>query len=260
MARTLDPAAFRLRLGIILAFAAVCVVGVFFVPRIAQDDAYHGFADSRPLWGIPNFGDVMSNAPFAFIGIAALLWLRTPAASYLEPVERAAFVVLFIGIALTSVGSAYYHWAPDSPRLVWDRLPMTIGFMSLFSAVICERLSVRAGGLLLVPLLIAGAASVAYWHHTEQLGAGDLRPYALVQFFPLMCIPLMALLFPARYIPTGQLFVALGWYGLAKALEHWDKAIFDLVGHAVSGHSLKHLAAAVGAYWVLRILRSHKPA
>lgn len=45
-----------------------------------------------------------------------------------------ALAVLFAGVLLTSAGSTWYHLAPTNDSLVWDRLPMTLGFMGLFAA------------------------------------------------------------------------------------------------------------------------------
>jgi DNA-binding FrmR family transcriptional regulator len=153
--------------------------------------------------------------------------------------------LFFAGVALTGVGSAYYHWAPDNARLVWDRLPMTIGFMALLAAVVAERVSVTAGIALLPALLLAGAGSVAYWYACELRGAGDLRPYALVQFAPAALIPLPLLLFPARYTRGGDLVGVMVIYGAAKLFEVLDGPIFSM-GHLLSGHTLKHLTAARG--------------
>jgi hypothetical protein len=97
-----------------------------------------------------------------------------------------------------------------------------------------------------------------YWHRGEITGAGDLRFYGLVQFFPLLAIPLMLLLFPPRYTRTGDLFGVVGWYVLAKIFEVFDVQILAL-GELVSGHTLKHLASAMAAYWILRMLRARHP-
>ncbi|PYU18912.1 MAG: hypothetical protein DMG30_26090 [Acidobacteria bacterium] len=122
-----------------------------------------------------------------------------------------AYAVFFLGVALTSIGSAYYHWAPDNGRLVWDRLPMSIAFMSLLAAIITERITVNAGLRSLLPLMALGIASVLYWHLTELKGQGDLRLYGLVQFYPVMAIPLLLTLFPARYTRSADLFVAVAF-------------------------------------------------
>lgn len=79
-----------------------------------------------------------------------------------------------MGLLLTAAGSAYYHLLPDNERLFWDRLPMTIAFMSLIVAQIVDRISVRAGLALLAPMLLVGVASVVYWLATERAGAGTL--------------------------------------------------------------------------------------
>jgi hypothetical protein len=137
---------------------------------------------------------------------------------------------------------------------------MTLGFMSLFAAMIAERVDLRVGLWLLGPLLLAGLGSVLYWHWTELAGAGDLRPYAAVQFFPIVAIPLMLLLFPPRYTGGGAIVIALVWYGLAKLFEEFDGPIYELTRHIISGHSLKHLAAAASAWWLLRMLQRRDPA
>jgi hypothetical protein len=40
----------------------------------------------------------------------------------------------------------------------------------------------------------------------------------------------------------------------AKLAEHFDNLLYAL-GGILSGHSLKHFLAALGAYWLLRMLR-----
>jgi hypothetical protein len=229
---------------------------------IPQAVAYHQFADARTLWGLRNFGNVVSNAPFALVGLLALgtlaYWVRRPAPGVQTRFELVAFALFFVGVFLTAFGSGYYHLEPSNPRLFWDRLPMTIGFMSLLAITIGERIDRRAGAWLLAPLLLAGAASVVLWQRSEQAGHGDLRFYLLVQFAPLVTIPLMLWLFPAKYTRTGDLLVALGFYALAKVLEVADQRVYS-AGHLVSGHTLKHLSAALATYWLFRMLRLRRP-
>lgn len=232
---------------------------VFFLPRISQDTAYHGFADQRTLLAIPNIFNVVTNLPFAVVGVLGLFFLfGRNRSSFIRPEERWPFAVFFLGVALTSIGSSYYHLAPSNDRLVWDRLPMTLGFMSIFAAVIEERVSRRLGRWSLAPLLFLGLVSVVYWHVTERAGSGDLRLYAMVQFYPLLAIPLMLALFPPLYTGGAHLVIALAVYGLAKLLEMADRAIYA-GGSVVSGHSLKHLAAAAAAYLILYALRKREP-
>jgi hypothetical protein len=248
----------------IVGLALAAAIGLWSQRPLPQPMSYHNFADDRTLLGVPNCLNVLSNVPFVAVGVWGL-WqvLRSkegPAGRFLDPAERWPFVLFFAGIGLTGFGSAYYHLHPDNDRLVWDRLPMTVAFMALFAAVLAERLDVKLGIRLLVPLVALGIASVLYWHWTERQGRGDLRPYYFVQFYPMLALPLMLLLFPPRYTRTGDLFLALGWYVLAKVCEHaGDAPIYEL-GHCVSGHTLKHLTAAAGAYWILRMLRKRQSA
>ncbi len=220
------------------------------MPPIAQPLAYHRFADARTLLGLPNFWNVLSNLPFLLVGLAGLRWLLGhPGAS--ERVLRPAWLLLFAGVALVGLGSAWYHLAPSNGALVWDRLPMTLAFMALFSVVIGEHISLRLGRQALWPLLVAGVASVLYWRASD-----DLRPYALVQFLPVLLIPLILGLYPRR--GSGGIWLALACYVLAKLLEHFDASLLTALGGGISGHSLKHVAAALGMYALLRGLQARQ--
>ncbi len=164
-----------------------------------------------------------------------------------------SWLTFFIGVALVFFGSAYYHWEPRSDRLVWDRLPMTVGFMGLFVALLGEAVDERFARVLLIPALLAGIASVLYWYYFD-----DLRFYAWVQFVPLLCIPVILILFRGRYTRQWLLLVALGCYGVAKVFEAFDRQIFQFTNECVSGHTLKHLWAAIGCYSVYCMLKSRK--
>jgi hypothetical protein len=136
------------------------------------------FAHRRSFLGIPNFGDVVSNLPFAVIGICGLLALHASSPGrlmFLDPRERWPYALVFLGLLLTAFGSSYYHWSPNDAPLVWDRLPMTIAFMAMVAAIIAERIGLRAGLWLLPILLTVGMASVLQWYISEARGAGDLR-------------------------------------------------------------------------------------
>ena len=259
------PAVFEAR---VLGFLGLGIVGlgsVFLLPPIPQGQGYHAFADDRTMLGLPNFLNVASNLLFLVVGVFGLRsLLRHDAVRPDGPVRERAdcwpLLVLFAGVFLTAFGSAYYHISPDNDRLVWDRLPMTVAFMGFFSSTIGERIGVRAGTWLLGPLVWLGLASVFNWHAGERRDEGDLRLYYFVQFYPMITIPLMMYLFPARYTRSGDVIVALAWYFLAKVLETGpvDHGIYGM-GHVVSGHTLKHLAAGLGAYWLLRMVRYRRP-
>lgn len=242
---------------LLLTVAVVVAVIALLLPPIPQPLAYHNFADHRGWLGIPNFGDVVSNVPFAIIGIWGLIVLAKPgAAKFSDPHERWLYLVMFAGLILTAVGSGYYHLAPDNARLVWDRIPIMIVFMALLAAVIAERISVSAGLWLFPVLQAAGIGSVLLWRASELRGHGDLRFYAAVQVYSILVL-LLILLFPGKYTRGYDFAIVVGFYVLAKILEETDRSVFAL-GHIVSGHTLKHLAAAAASYWILRMLRKRE--
>ena len=251
----------RTRIGLLLALTLVVVVVFLSLPRFAQPLSYHHFADQRGFLGIHNFGDVASNLPFAVIGIwgTAFVLLSDPTSlreHFPDLRERWPYLMVFVGLVFTAFGSSYYHLNPDNARLVWDRIPMTIVFMSMVAAVISERVSVRAGLCLLPLLLLVGVGSVLQWYASELRGAGDLRLYAAVQVYSGLVL-LFALLLPARYTRGSDFGVVVGFYVLAKLLELLDRPIFS-VGHWVSGHTLKHLAAAGAGSWILRMVQRRR--
>jgi hypothetical protein len=249
----------RATIATILGIAGgVAVLTLALIPPIPQDPAYHRLADGRTLLGVPNAFNVLSNAPFVTAGLAGLAALGAGRAAFVDPRERWPYAVFFAGLILTGFGSAYYHLAPGNARLVWDRLPLAITLMGLFAAVIAERVGVTAGLRVLGPLVAVGIGSVLQWQATEARGAGDLRLYGLVQFFPMLAVPLLLAWFPPRYTRGADLIVAVGVYAGAKLFELLDRAILQM-GHVISGHTLKHLLVGVTGYWIVRMLRARAP-
>jgi len=244
---------------VVLGIVAAAAGWGIFAPALQQSQSYHLFADTRTLGGIANAADTLSNLAFLVVGGLGLafLWRERAAGSserFAAPREMRPYAVFFAGVALTSAGSAWYHLAPDDARLVWDRLPMTVAFMSLVAAVVQERISVRIGGALLWPLVLLGLASVAYWRWSALAGFENLRPYVAVQFGSIAVVLAVSLLYRSRYTHGWVIFVLAAAYGVAKVAEVYDRQIFELGGW-VSGHTLKHLAAAVGVYLLLRALQ-----
>lgn len=228
---------------------------LFSMNPIPQDPSYHHFADETSFSFIPNWQNVLSNAPFAVVGLLGLIYIAKKEKEAHEPEQTLGWALFFAGVFLTAFGSAYYHWRPDNFGLFWDRLPMTVGFMGLFAAIIGERVSEKAYVLLVWPLTLMGLFSAVYWIVTESYGVGDLRMYAFVQFFPLLAIPILLLFCPPRYSHGHLIMVALACYLISKVTEDRDHAIWELTGHRVSGHAIKHLAAALGCFVLLRMLQ-----
>jgi hypothetical protein len=236
----------RWRIGALGFILLVSLAVVVSLGSVEQWQSYHDFADRRLMLGVPNLFDVASNLAFLIVGACGVALCL----SNHRPRAAASWTTLFVGTALVSLGSAYYHWAPTDATLAWDRLPMTLGFMALFVALLAEHVGERLERTLLAPALIAGVASVLWWRWT-----GDLRFYLWVQLAPLLSIPLVLALFPPRYTHRRLLAYGLGLYLLAKLAEYADRDIFELTGHVISGHTLKHLLAAGAIACVLLMLR-----
>ncbi|MFO1351998.1 MAG: alkaline phytoceramidase [Gammaproteobacteria bacterium] len=246
----------RWAIVIVPGVLALVIVMLRYGP-IPQDPSYHDFADRRVWFGIPHAGDVLSNLLLLAVGLLGLA--RIARATWVERAfeyadERWIYGVFFAGIAFTGVGSMIYHWQPDNASLVWDRLPIIVTLMALLCAVVAERIGPRIGLALLAPLVAVGVTSVAWWAWSEQQGYGDLRLYALLVIDAPLALALLLVLWKSRYTHGGAYWWVLGWYGAAKACEALDAPIFHLSGGVVSGHNLKHLAAAVSAGWVLGML------
>jgi len=161
-------------LWLILVLAVLVVAGLIIAGPIPQDTSYHNFADVRTIWGIPNFWNVMSNIPFLLVGALGLYQLNRPVKLTIDHSNRFIYAVYFAGIVLLALGSSYYHFSPSNSTLVWDRLPITLVFMSLMAIVTAEFVSARLGKLLLTPLIAFGILSILYWHVSENMGQGDL--------------------------------------------------------------------------------------
>jgi len=235
----------RTKLNVLRATIIVTLIGTILVPPVPQDLAYHQFADQREIWGVPNFWNVVTNVPFLIIGLTGIGIVMLD--GYLDeyPKLKSAYLTFFGGMGLVALGSGYYHLNPSNETLVWDRLPMTVAFMGFCSIIAGERLSEQLGARALWPLVFLGVLSVVYWDYTESLGKGDLRPYAVVQFLPGILIPMILLMFESRFSDNRYYWTMLGCYALAKVAEALDQPIFELLGQ-FSGHSIKHLIAALG--------------
>jgi hypothetical protein len=249
------------RAGIWPFVALVLVVGIaaLLTPRTDLPPSYHHFADQRSWLGIANFGDVGSNITFLLSGLWGLVFLsgKSSLSQFVDVGERWPYLVVFLGMLLTAFGSAYYHLAPDNDRLVWDRLPMTVVFMSLVAALIAERVNLKLGLWLLPILTTVGLGSVIHWHWTVRQGTGDLRFYGAMQLYAVLALFVVSFL-PPRYTRGSDLLVVAGLYALAKICEAADQQIFAL-GHVVSGHTLKHLASGIAGFWILRMLQKRQP-
>ncbi|MSQ53479.1 MAG: alkaline phytoceramidase [Betaproteobacteria bacterium] len=238
---TWSPLARQRLVGALLGLGIIAAI----IAGPLQLPGYINFADSRDCLGVPNFGNVASNLGFLLVGLYGLWRLQMPRApAFGENFEVLVYRCLFSGVVLTAMGSAYFHWAPNDARLFWDRLPMTVVLMSLLCATFAERISLAFARAWFVPLLILGPAAALHWRWTVSMGAEDLRVYGLAQFLTLLMVVVLHA-FPSRYRCAPWVLWGLAIYGLAKFFEVNDVNTLLLTGGAISGHSVKHLVAAL---------------
>jgi hypothetical protein len=228
--------------GLVLLVA----VAMFLHGPIPQFAHYHDFADSRAWLGIPNAGDVLSNVAFAVVGLWGFWALRD---------KRHRYRLFLWAVVLTAFGSAFYHLAPDNDRLLWDRLPIALACAGILAAVHAETHAGPQSPLVPLGLAIAAVASVLWWSVTDRIGAGDLRPYLLMQGAPLLLIPIWQALYGSPRADRIAFGIAILLYLAAKVAEMNDGAILESL-RFMSGHTLKHLlAAAAGAVIVASVVR-----
>lgn len=229
------------------------------LPPIPQPQYYHRFADPYACFGLPHCLDIGSNVLILLAGVAGLRFMGRAAAcrAFIEPAERRPYTLFFLAAVLVALGSGYYHLAPDNGRLAWDRAALVLALMAWLAAHLCERVHLSAG-LRLLPLLLAvGLGTVVYWIWSEAHGRGDLRPYGLMQLLPMLLVPLLLWLYPTRYSGDKDVLAITGLYLLALLCDLLDQPIAALTG-LVSGHTLKHVIAALAIYGVLLRLRRRR--
>ncbi len=251
MATFIPPFSSSATRATLVLLVAVFIGALAWHGPIAQPAHYHDFADRRIWLGIPNAVDVLSNLAFLLAGAFGLA-----AAMRLPPVmpARAAWGLFFASVMLTTAGSTFYHWAPDTLGLAVDRLPIAWACAWLTLALLAERVDGRAAHpAAQSAAFVLASLSVWLWYRGEVAGLGDLRAYLFMQFLPVLLIPLVCALFRGGVLSIGDWVGAIGLYLMAKLFEIFDARIFDALG-MVSGHTLKHLIAAMAALWLAQRL------
>jgi hypothetical protein len=245
------------RIWLIVIITLLGIVIVSLQGPIAQDSTYHNFADQRIFFHITNFWNVVSNLFFLAAAIAGFYVLYSGKCPGVLPGLRVSYQIFFLGSGLIAIGSACYHLSPSNSTLVWDRLAMAVAFMAILSIILGEHIEPRSGRLALLPLPAIGLLSVLVWIRTEAMGHGDLRFYILVQYLPCILIPLIVLLFPSRLTKVYFIWGLLFSYGIGKLFESLDAPIYRALH--LSGHTLKHLMAALGIFFIVFGLRKRMP-
>ncbi len=204
---------------------------------IAQDPAYHAFADQRPAWGVAHGQNVWSNLLFLLAGMVGLIRSRNLPQSF-----RGSGVTVSICLMLVAFGSAYYHEDPRDATLAWDRLPLAVAFMAALVLVASDRIDSRARWVL-VPAALLALASIGWW-----VATGDLRLYAWVQFGGLLLLIQLVLLGRKGILRTGWLWSAIACYAIAKGFEMSDVWWWQWSNGHFAGHMIKHVVAGLGAF------------
>lgn len=246
-------------LTLLLCALALCL------PSVPVPEGYHAFADQVTWWGfLPHARDVLSNAAFALAGWA-LLWhgQRYGNSGMAHKRVLPAVYVAGWGLVLTAVCSGVYHLQPDARGLVLDRLGMSVAFAGVLGLLVADRFApVRVLPAMAVALLLGVACTLGDFLHNNTM------PWVLFQ------LGLLGLMLLAPWITRGhgaqaaqgqthqQAVLGVAWwqvlvfYALAKVCELGDHAFWHLTGEIISGHSLKHIAAAAAVWPLLQALRA----
>lgn len=246
---------------LLITTALILLVLVLSQSPITQPADYYQYADTRAAFGVANFANVITNLPFALIGFLGVRLLsqisRQHVDRVIEPEVSPAYFLFFQGLIAAALGSAYYHLSPAPFSLMLDRLPICLVFLSLYCLVLSEYIQPSLGQKLLFPLNVYGLLAVIYWYVQTSTGdrPADLSAYVLVQLLPVLHLPLILLLYDEKR-PGGRYYLAaLMSYGLAKLAEYQDNEVFALTGGWISGHSVKHLLAALSGWWIYLLLK-----
>jgi hypothetical protein len=247
----ITPPPSRLEVGLLTAMLSAIALAAW-GPSVPQFAHYHAFADQRHLLGIPCALDVLSNALFAVLGAVGLWRLNGLRSAHRPPTgQRTSAVLFFAGLILTALCSGWYHLHPDDAGLTVDRLGMVSAFAGLLGLAAADRISVRAGHSTAIAVLLLGPLCVAIWAF-----GGNLLPWSVLQGGGMLVIVWLATRRPrddAWGLPLGAV---IAWYALAKTLELGDHTVFALSQGLVSGHTLKHLAAAMAAWPVFSLMHN----
>jgi hypothetical protein len=225
------------RLAALAGLAALLAAAIAAAGLLQQDQRFHNFADTA-AFGIPHFGNVVSNLPYALVGIVGLARMGRLETSL---PFTAAYAFWCGGFVLVAAGSAWYHAAPADTTLVWDRAAMTIVFAAATALYAADRISPRAGAVALGIL-----AAIGLWSQWHWAVSGDLRAYRFAELLPFVMVPAICLLFPGRVTTLRHAWAIIAIFGLATLCEHYDRVIADAV--AVSGHTVKHLVSALAGW------------
>jgi hypothetical protein len=232
-------------------------LAAWLLPSFTQPQSYHDYADQRAWFGLPHAADVLSNVPFlvvALIGIHYTLhgWKSSNRNAFADQRSAWPYALLFVGIFLTAFGSAWYHAEPSDATLVWDRIPMALGFAGLVAGTLTDRAPQRIPQVSLA-FATVGAGTVIYWQVS-----GNLMPYLMMQVTFITAALIATAWIKPLYTHSKRIYAATGLYLIALIFERLDHQVYGLLGGWISGHTLKHLFACAAIAVVLSMLRARR--
>lgn len=228
------------------------VVALSYGP-ISQPQDYHDFADDRELLGIPNGLDVMSNLAIVFPGLVGLAFVHERRTNpRVSDDETSIHITLFSGMILTFAGSVWFHLDPNDSTMLWDRLGMSIIIGSCISLLINDLWDRGIAARIHIPIVVASVISVLWWPVFD-----DLRVYFIVKHHPFILFPILLFFGNQLYNKISGYYWGLSMFILATIFEFADEVIFDITGF-ISGHTLKHIAAGIGLWFIMDMIRERE--
>jgi hypothetical protein len=236
-----------------LAALFVFIIMALFYGPISQPQEYHDFADDREILGVPNALDVMSNLAIIYPGVVGLAFIHESRnRSQVSEDEISIQITLFSGMILTFAGSVWFHLDPTDSTMLWDRLGMSVVIGSCISLLIHDMWDRNLAAKIHLPIIIASIVSVLWWPVFD-----DLRVYFIVKHHPFILFPIFLLCGRRIYDKVSGYYWGLSMFLLATIFEFADQQIFEITG-IISGHTLKHIAAGIGLWFLMVMIRDRE--
>ena len=183
--------------------------------EIPLPQEYHNFADKRIFLGIPNTMDVISNIAILIPALYLLTFKKRTIKSNL----------LIIHLILLALASSYYHINPSNQTLFWDILMIATTYI----------------------IVLIMFSNTNYWKYSD-----DLRLYLIILIGVLLYLIL-------KYYKNknlrNYLYIIVIMNILFRFTEHNDHEIYEFTNDQISGHTLKHIIAGIGIFYVIQLLQ-----
>ena len=208
----------------------------------------HQHADNRSWLGIPNAANVLVNVPIFWC--AAWGWCATRTSPWTRSL-RLPWQGFHLWVMLASLLAAMYHAAPSDARYIASHVCSAGAALMLSLGLMAERLDRRWGAMTSCVLAaIVVIASGVWSEYAQRLGSGvDVRPFLLLQAFPLLLVVAGALRLPPDRPRRSAWAVLLMLYAAARLLDWADATIFAITGW-ISGHTLMHVSTGLIVAWM----------